>query len=467
MSKRCLPDPALTFHNPEGIEWMLKTEFQNITKPRDMVFQLMGEFLGENGIFVVTHGNDFPVKHKLWEMQRKLGSKIFTKKNFQSKMHPTFVEKGRKVLKRVSSVAKNGEYIDMQDIFFCFTMDSIEKFFFGNDVSSVDSNMSFYAVQFDTAHREMMKLIEEVLPIFSAADFLPFPLDQAVKGIARATSSHNVPFKTAVKNLNDHIKEYVEKIKGDKSIDSRFDLISFFMKSYPKEHWDTEEFTTLIKQVVLNFTIAGRDTTACTLTWLFYELTQNKDVQDKLLEEIKAFKQGRGNDYVPSVSELSAENLPYLNGAIYEALRLHPAVPNEQKTSLKDLWYPDPATGKNIFIPKGTELCFSPYAVGRTEKFFPNALKFDPTRWIDFKQKEKTMFEFPVFQAGYRFCLGKDMAIFEAKLLTFMLIDKFHFDLKEGEKELTGEALMMTMAMENRRPEGITHQLLLKPTLRV
>ena len=73
----------------------------------------------------------------------------------------------------------------------------------------------------------------------------------------------------------------------------------------------------------MNFIIAGRDTTASLLTWLFFALVTDPEMQDKLIQEID--QQLAGED--PTFETVSAANMPYLNGAVYEALRLYPPVP--------------------------------------------------------------------------------------------------------------------------------------------
>lgn len=161
-----------------------------------------------------------------------------------------------------------------------------------------------------------------------------------------------------------------------------------------------------LRDLVLNMTIAGRDTTACTLSWMVYILTQNQDVQAQLCKEIDEKLQGR----TPTLEDLNPKNMPYLNGVLYETLRLYPPVPEDEKVVTEDgLVYPD---GTPVY--KGTHLIFSPYSMGRNPKVYPDPLKVVPTRWIPFKTPDP--YAFPVFQAGPRFCLGKDMAQFEAKV---------------------------------------------------
>ena len=135
-------------------------------------------------------------------------------------------------------------------------------------------------------------------------------------------------------------------------------------------------------------------------------LTQNPDIQTKLCQEVDEKLQGRS----PTMEDLDPKNMPYLNGVLFETLRLYPPVPEDNKEIAEDnVTYID---GTPLY--KGTQVVFVPYTMGRNPEVYPNPLKVDPHRWIPFKQPDP--FAFPVFQAGPRFCLGKDMAQFEAKV---------------------------------------------------
>merc|ERR1739845_68702 len=88
-----------------------------------------------------------------------------------------------------------------------------------------------------------------------------------------------------------------------------------------------------LRDVVLNFVIAGRDTTACTLSWMFYILATHPEIQTKLQEELDSkFPSGS----VPTIQAVAPKESPYLNGVLYETLRLYPPVPSDAKTCLRD-----------------------------------------------------------------------------------------------------------------------------------
>ena len=119
-------------------------------------------------------------------------------------------------------------------------------------------------------------------------------------------------------------------------------------------------------------------------------------------------------------------------------------------------------------IPAGTQLMYVPYAMGRDPTRYEDPLAFKPERWIPFKAPSQ--YEFPVFQAGPRVCLGMDMALFEAKLLTCMLLQRFSFAPREGEADKISYGIGVTMCICNnkdaRDPDERTHELWLVPTRR-
>lgn len=104
-----------------------------------------------------------------------------------------------------------------------------------------------------------------------------------------------------------------------------------------------------LRDVVLNFVIAGRDTTAATLAWAIYMIMTHEDVAEKLHSELENFEEGRAAEEGISLKKYQEENpesfthramqfagllnydslgkLCYLHAVITETLRLYPAVP--------------------------------------------------------------------------------------------------------------------------------------------
>jgi len=204
-------------------------------------------------------------------------------------------------------------------------------------------------------------------------------------------------------------------------------------------------FQSLMRDIVLSLIIAGRDTTACTLTWVFYLLSQNPEVEEKLLKEIDDTLNG---------SEPTYENLTsltYLHGVVYETLRLYPPVPSDFKTAVHDDVLPD-----GTKIPKYTRVNYVPYACGRNPNRYENPGEMRPERWFKYDAEQKrtkaiipNQYEFPVFQAGPRICLGMNMALMEAKIVIVMLLQKHTFELPAEEVDRITYSRMITLSLKN------------------
>ena len=119
---------------------------------------------------------------------------------------------------------------------------------------------------------------------------------------------------------------------------AREDILSRFIIQSKKDPQTMND--RYLRDIVLNFLIAGKDTTANTLTWFFYMLCKNPIVQDKVALEIKESvewdKEDNNNTehFTEKLNESAIEKMHYLHAAISETLRLYPAVPVVQINSL-------------------------------------------------------------------------------------------------------------------------------------
>lgn len=93
-----------------------------------------------------------------------------------------------------------------------------------------------------------------------------------------------------------------------------------------------------LRDIILNFLIAGKDTSANTLSWFFYMLCKHPTIQERIALEIiesvgdKVVSNEKGNyssvdEFTARLTEQSMDKMQYLHAAITETLRLYPAVP--------------------------------------------------------------------------------------------------------------------------------------------
>ena len=345
-------------NNPEGVRHILKDEFQKYSKAipsLDPFIIYFNEFMG-SGIFTVLHGLGSVDNGQRWLQMRKTSAQMFNRKNFNTLMQEVFVTKADALREWLEGFA-DAEPVDIQKGFFNFTMDSIMNIFFGEDVSSQTGDHNPYGQAFDEAHEALFVHTVNSLAFNTfAMTLLPWPFGGA-QGLARKFHDFASPmywrFRKALRILDAEAHRMVQNCRIDASLSQRRDLLALFLQA-EEEHGYSEGF---LKEMVLNLIIAGRDTTACALSWMFVELARNPAVQSRLRDEI--------DEKLPSDANLDMQTLahgklPYLHGVLYETLRLWPPVPFDSKMTYADDVLPD-----GTQVSKGITVVFSPYILAR------------------------------------------------------------------------------------------------------
>jgi len=105
----------------------------------------------------------------------------------------------------------------------------------------------------------------------------------------------------------------------------REDILSRFLQI-------TDTDPKYLRDIILNFIMAGKDTTATTLSWFIYVLCKYPHVQEKVAQDIKEATNEKQDatdimDFAANLSEDALEKMQYLHAALTETLRLYPAVP--------------------------------------------------------------------------------------------------------------------------------------------
>ena len=145
---------------------------------------------------------------------------------------------------------------------------------------------------------------------------------------------------------------------------------------------------------------AGSDTTAISLRSMFYYILKNPQCENRLLEEIYAFrKEGKLSN---PVRFHESRQMPYLQACMKEALRLHPAI----GFTLPRVTPVGGVTIAGKFIPEGIVVGVSPWVVHRNEEVYGEDVEsFKPERWLS-GSEDMERYTF-TFGAGARGCLGR------------------------------------------------------------
>jgi len=186
----------------------------------------------------------------------------------------------------------------------------------------------------------------------------------------------------------------------------------------------TEDPITL-RDEIMSLLVAGRDTTASTLTFTVYMLAEHPEVLRRLRQEIL---EKIGPQRRPTYDDI--KNMKFLKAVINETLRLYPVVPFNARTSKNATTWPNKTPGgKPLYIPANTRTPYIVFMMHRRKDLWgPDALEFDPDRFLDerlHKYLTPNPFIFLPFNAGPRICLGQQFAYHEASFFLVRLLQNF------------------------------------------
>ncbi|KAG8897719.1 hypothetical protein FRC01_011198 [Tulasnella sp. 417] len=182
---------------------------------------------------------------------------------------------------------------------------------------------------------------------------------------------------------------------------------------------------TVIRDELINILLAGRDTSAHLITAIFYFLaTEDKAIFKRLRQEVLDVV--GPNNPLPTFEQV--KELRYLRAVINETLRLMPSVPaNIRQANQSSVWVTD--DGTRYYIPKGVNATWSTIGLHRRKDLWgPDALVFDPNRWLDERNKKYYLanpFIYLPFHGGPRTCLGQQFALNEASFFVVRLLQAF------------------------------------------
>jgi cytochrome P450 len=172
-----------------------------------------------------------------------------------------------------------------------------------------------------------------------------------------------------------------------------------------------------IRDEVLTLLLAGHDTTALALSYLWYLLGTHQDVQSRVIEEIERTV---GDDR-PSGIEVT--DLNFTNHVIKETLRLYPPAYFLSREPRAD----DVIDGYRI--PEGSLILINQWLFHRDDRFFEAPETFRPDRWTDGFEDDLHPFAYFPFGGGPRQCLGRRFALLEMLIVVVTTLQRYRIDL--------------------------------------
>lgn len=385
--------------NPSNVEYILKNNFNNYPKGKPFT-EILGDFLG-SGIFNVDG--------ELWNSQRKLASHEFSTKSLNKFLVQVLEQEvQQRLVPILVRACENDTVVDLQEVFKCFAFDTICKVALGIDP---------YCLNFSHAPSPAFAGLAEAF--YTAAEISALRGASPVSAIWKVKRALGLGSEKKLRQAMQVIHVAIHNIirvkrfeneKGGERENS--DLLSRLLSAGNDDE--------MVRDMVISFVMAGHETTSSGMTWLVWLLSENDDVEKKLLHEMMLLeKEAKGLSF-----EVLKE-MNYMKACLCESMRLYPPVTWDSKHAAADDILPD---GTVVF--KGNRVTYFIYGMGRMEELWgKDNLEFKPDRWFDEPGVLKMVspYKFPVFQAGPRVCLGKEMAMIQMKYVVASVLRRFKF----------------------------------------
>ena len=198
------------------------------------------------------------------------------------------------------------------------------------------------------------------------------------------------------------------------------DMVTKFIQ-YCRSRNEKDPTERELRDYVMTFVLAGRDTTSVALAWTLLELTRHPTIVDAIREEVDLVTKKTADDN-DCWSYAFVDQLSYTQAVVMESLRLHSPAPDNFRFSIQDDVLPDGTP-----VPAKSLVMFSAYSINHSDIVWgDDADTFNPDRFV--KRPEPSPMQFPTFNAGPRLCPGKPLALMELKMALAFLVSKFDFE---------------------------------------
>jgi cytochrome P450 len=380
---------VLLIHEPNAIRRVLLDNAANYRKDR---LQRRVLSAGLNDGLLSAEGEQ-------WRLQRRVIAPIFARKTVMD-FTPAMMGAADVLIKRWSGLGDKAT-IDVAAEMARVTLDVVERTIFsdgfGSDAEEIRAAMVTY---FNT--------IGKISPL----DLLGVPCFVPRLGRLRVRSTLKF-FEAEV----DRVISARRRILAERPDQAPHDLLTHLLEALDpeSEHHVTESE---VRSNILTFIAAGHETTANTLSWSMFLLSQSQQWRDRVQAEADRELTGP----LPGI----ADRLVETRAVVEEAIRLYPPIAAISRVALGD----DNLNGERV--RPGSLIVISPYVLHRHRLLWDRPDTFDPQRFLGSARVEIDRFAYLPFGVGPRKCIGSTFALQEATLVLAMIAKYFSFELKPG-----------------------------------
>lgn len=397
---RFLYQTVYFLYSPADIESVLSTNSKNFMKARTLRTPFFQRLVG-NGL-LTSEGEE-------WRRQRRLAQPAFHRQRI-SGYGDVMVEFAQRLIADWQEGQERDIYRDMMRL----TLEIAAKTLFNADVSG-DAD-------------KVRRVLSEMVKPFAAQATFKWILDNRLP-----TRAHREFFAAAKE-----IDEIVYRIIGERRASGRDhgDLLSMLLSAHDED--DGSQMTDKqLRDEVMTIFLAGHETTALTLSWTWYLLAQDSEVERKFHAELKEVLDGR----TPTMADLP--RLKYTEKIAKESMRLYPPAFGLGREAIEECEI------GGYRVPAKSQVFMFQWAMHRDPRYFAGPEEFRPDRWTEEFTETLPKYAYFPFGGGPRACIGNYFAMMEIVLVLATLGQQFRFSLAPGHQ------VNLMPAMSLRPKDGI------------
>ncbi|PLN77217.1 cytochrome P450 [Aspergillus taichungensis] len=390
---------AILTKDPENIKAVLTGQFADYGKGESF-HRDWKEFLGDS-IFV-TDG-------EMWSRSRQLIRPMFARDRIvDTEIFEKHVQHLIPLL--AGSDAPGGsKVVDIAPLFFRYTLDAATDYLLGNGTDSLQNPTTTFAEAFRYVQSKQAEMFR--LGVFNNL-------------VSRKE------FRRNLKLMDDFIQPYIDHVLSlsHDELNHKLSKQETFLHALARFTRDPR----VLRDQLVAILLAGRDTTAGTLSFCVFELSRNPAVVAKLREEIGSRLGLGASGRKPSYMDL--KEMKYLNAVLNETMRMYPVVPFNVRFSLHDTTLPrggGPDGRGPVGVRADTRVIYSTMIMQRDPELYDppgSPHYFDPGRWIPERWQsgwQPKPWHFIPFNGGPRICIGQQFATIEMGYTIVRILQAF------------------------------------------